>query len=66
MKIYSFEQDSPEWWAVREKKLTASHAQAIGANGKGLKTYVRKFMSEYFSAALVESYSNKNMAGGLD
>jgi len=66
VKVFNFPQYSPEWWAIREKKITASHAQAIGTNGKGLVTYVRKLMSEYFSTAELETYSNKNMATGLE
>lgn len=33
-------QGSEEWKEVRKKKLTGSHATAIGNNGKGLITYV--------------------------
>jgi hypothetical protein len=46
--------------------MTASHAQAIGANGKGLKTYIRQIMADYYSSAEQESYSNKNMELGLE
>jgi len=59
------EQYSDEWWQLREKRMTASHAQAIGANGKGLITYVRQIMAEYYSSAQVETYSNQAMANGL-
>lgn len=38
--IYECKQGSLEWFALREYRLTASHAQAISANGKGLITYV--------------------------
>lgn len=36
------EQRSPEWYAIRKGKMTASEAQCIAANGKGLETYVYK------------------------
>ena len=42
MKIYEFEQGTDEWKDIRRLKLTASHATAIGNNGKGLVTYVAK------------------------
>jgi len=38
MTIYNFEQNTPEWHQVRLGKLTASTAQAIATNGKGLET----------------------------
>lgn len=38
------EQGSDEWKAVRKGKLTASNATAIGNNGAGLKTYVKKII----------------------
>lgn len=66
MKIYNFPQYSPEWWKIREKCLTASHAQAIGANGAGLKTYVREIMVSYYSSSTEEPYTNKTMARGLE
>jgi len=40
MWIHSVEQGSEEWLQLRKGKLTASHATAIGNNGKGLVTYV--------------------------
>jgi len=64
--IYDFSQYSPEWWKIREQRLTGSHAQAIGVNGKGLKTYTRKIMSEYYSSAQIETYSNDDMRRGLE
>jgi len=66
MKIHNIEQRSPEWYAIRQKKLTASHAQAIAANGKGLKTYVTKLMQEYYSKAQKEHFSNKHTERGND
>lgn len=66
MQVFNFPQYSDEWWAVRSLKMTASHAQAIGSQGKGLDTYVTEIVAEHFSKAEKESYSNKNMDNGLE
>jgi exodeoxyribonuclease (lambda-induced) len=66
MKIYNFEQYSPEWWEIRAKKMTASHAQAIGSNGAGLKTYIREIMRPFFMVVEKPQYSNKTMERGLE
>lgn len=66
MEIHNFPQYSPEWWAIRAKRMTASNAQPIGANGKGLVTYIRKMMREFYSTDEKTAYSNKSMQRGLD
>lgn len=66
MQVFNFPQYSLEWWDVRSLKMTASHAQAIGSQGKGLDTYVTEIVAEHFSKAEKESYSNKNMDNGLE
>ncbi|MEA3430870.1 MAG: YqaJ viral recombinase family protein [Nanoarchaeota archaeon] len=63
MKI---EQGSPEWHKLRATRMTASHAQAISANGKGLKTYIRDKMCKLYSTSEDVSYSNANMEYGLE
>jgi len=40
--------------------MTASHATAIGNNGKGLETYILEMMAESFSSAEKEQYSNEH------
>jgi len=55
---------SDEWWALREKRMTASHAQAISACGAGLKTYIEKIMQEYYSEAEPDHFSNKHTDRG--
>lgn len=47
-KEYYYEQRSEEWFKVRLGKMTASHAQAIAACGKGLKSYISKMMKHYY------------------
>jgi|SaaInl7_200m_RNA_FD_contig_31_2398062_length_932_multi_10_in_0_out_0_2 putative phage-type endonuclease len=64
MEIVNVEQRSEEWFALRQKRMTASHAQAIGSNGKGLQSYVHKMMTDYYSKAEPERYTNEAMERG--
>lgn len=64
MKIHNLEQQSPEWFAIRKWKMTASEAQAIWNNWKGLDTYIKKLMSETFSSWQKEFYSNSDTERG--
>lgn len=57
-------QGSPEWFEIRVGKVTASHAQAIGNNGKGLDTYLLEVVSEMFSSSEKEHYSNEHTERG--
>ncbi len=66
MEINNCEQRSPEWFKLRELRISASHAQAIAANGKGLVSYVEKKMAEYYSTAERDSYTNKDMERGVE
>ena len=65
-KVFNFEQYTPEWWEIRAKKLTASHAQEIGNCGAGLKSYTQKLMQEYYSTAEPDNYSDFHMKRGLE
>jgi len=58
MKLHTVDQQSPEWFALRAKRMSASHAQAIGNQGKGLETYILTMMAEYYSTAEKEHFSN--------
>lgn len=65
MRIYKgIEQQSSEWFDLRKCKLTASHAQEIGNNGKWLETYILEMMAESFSSAPKEIFSNEHTARG--
>jgi len=64
MKIYNCEQKSEEWFKVRELKLTASKAQAIGNAKAGLETLITNMMAEYYSSAEKENYSGKDTERG--
>ena len=64
MKIHTMEQGTDEWFAVRNGKMTASHAQAIGSCGKGLETYCWQVVAESLSSGEKEFYTNKDMERG--
>lgn len=65
LKIYYCKQQTEEWYELHRKyPLTASHAQAIGNAGKGLETLVRTVLSEKYSTAEKERYSNKDLDRG--
>lgn len=66
MKIYNFPQYSDEWWEIRKKKMTASHATDIATNGKGLKTYIKEIMRPLYSKKEEEQFNNKHTARGLE
>lgn len=64
MRIIDVTQGTPEWFAVRKLKLTASHAQAIAAGGKGLDTYCHDIVSEYLSSADKVQFVNDHTERG--
>jgi putative phage-type endonuclease len=63
MKIYNLEQGTEEWFNVRAGHLTASNAQAISANGKGLESYVYQLLAEKYSNNR-DQYTNSDIARG--
>lgn len=61
-KIYEkdeIQQGTPEWFKVRELKFTASNADKIATNGKGLETYVKELLADYYSSSQYEEYTGK-------
>lgn len=62
--VHDHEQGTPEWFAARAGKMTASNATAIGNCGKGLETYIEELMAEYFSSADKERFSTKDTERG--
>lgn len=64
MEIKDFEQGTPEWFAIRKGKMTASHATAIGNAGKGLDTYIHKMMAEFYSSGEKKEYGSKDTERG--
>ena len=64
MIIHNFEQVSPEWFAIRKGKMTASHAQAIGNAGKGLLTYINSLMAEFYSSGKPDQFISIDIKRG--
>lgn len=65
MKIYNdLVQGSEEWISVRLGKLTASHAQAIAQNGKGLETLAFEKATELLTNKPIDSFKNEAMEYG--
>jgi hypothetical protein len=60
---HNIEQGSPEWFELRKRKLTASHATAIGASGAGLKTYCKEIVLELIGIEK-EHYTNADIERG--
>jgi putative phage-type endonuclease len=65
-KFYEIEQRSEEWFNLRKGKLTASNAQCIATNGRGLESYVYSIVAEEYSIGEKESYTNEDMQRGVD
>lgn len=57
MKVHTMEQRTPEWFAIRKGKLTASEAQCIATNGKGLETYCYKVAVEKITGISPEAFT---------
>jgi putative phage-type endonuclease len=66
MRVYNCQQYDAEWWEIRSLKMTASHAQAIGNQGAGLKSYITELVAEHFSKAPKDSFSNRHTEHGLE
>lgn len=67
MEIINCIQGSPEWYKERLGKLTGSEAQAIAANGAGLKTLVNKLVAERLMGKTEEEvYTNIFMEKGKE
>lgn len=67
MQVINVQQKSDEWFALRNKyPLTASEAQAIGNQGKGLETLVWKKLSERYSSADKERFVNEDLERGTE
>ena len=66
MITHNVEQRSKDWFDLRSGRMSASHAAAIAANGKGLETYIHKLMTEYYSKAPQETYTSDAMQRGIE
>lgn len=66
-KQHNVEQGSEEWFVLRlQYPLTASNAQAIGNQGKGLETLVWEKLAEKYSQAPRDNYTNKDLERGKE
>lgn len=63
--IKNIEQGTDEWFDLRKGRLTASNAQTIAANGKGLETYIYQILAEKYSNHRDE-YTNKDIERGRE
>jgi putative phage-type endonuclease len=67
MKIHNdIQQRTEEWHRLRALRLTASKANTIKANGKGLDTYCLEIVASYLSSADNDSYQSEAMKRGCE
>lgn len=69
MRIYTKEevpQRGDEWFAVRSLKLTASNAEIIQANGKGLETLCKDLVTDFVSDIQTETFTTADMQRGIE
>lgn len=64
MKIHDVTQGTEEWLKLRLGKFTASSAQAIANNGKGLETVVFEKVAEILTGKEKEAYTNGDIERG--
>lgn len=65
MRVYKdIIQQTPEWFYVKRLKMSASHASAIIAGGKGLNTYINNLIEEYFDDGSSERFVSPDMERG--
>lgn len=64
--IREIEQGSEQWHELRRGRMTASHSQAIAANGAGLKTYITDLMCKYYSLNPEEGFQSRSMQRGIE
>lgn len=66
MIIHEMEQRSDEWFAVKKGKFSASDANTIITNGKGLESLVYKKVAELVSGKDQDEYTNADMERGVE
>src|SRR5574343_710043 len=64
MKIINVTQGTQQWFDCRLGHFTASNAQAIANNGKGLETLVFEKVAEKLTRKQKESYTNPDIDRG--
>lgn len=67
MQLHNVEQGTSEWFTLRLKyPLTASEAQAIGNQGKGLETLCWEKLAEKYSSGEKERFGNEHTERGQE
>jgi hypothetical protein len=73
IEIFDVAQRSPEWFAIRAGLPTSSmfgtimaQGRARGEDSKGRASYMRKLAGEILTGIPMESYSNDEMARGIE
>jgi putative phage-type endonuclease len=66
MITHDIDQKTDEWMSLRNGKLTASDAQTIQANGKGLETLCFEKVAEIMTGKPKPSYTNEDMERGVE
>lgn len=70
MKVHDCQQGSPEWFALRAGKVTASELQTVLAKGKDggssatRRAYMLRLAGEIITGQCAETYSNGHMERG--
>lgn len=64
MKLHNTPQGTDEWFKLRLGKFTASNAQAIANDGKGLETLCFEKVAELKTGKAKESYTNEDIERG--
>lgn len=65
MKVHIIEQGTPEWDALRLGRFTASSAQAIASDGKGLETLIYQKAAEILTGKPAkEAFTNEDIERG--
>lgn len=68
MKVYNFDQYTPEWWAIRQGIPTASGFDSIvtptGKESTSADTYMHKLLAEWLTGKSAETYTNEHMERG--
>ncbi len=62
MKIHDLEQQSEEWFKIKELKLSSSEATAIGNNNKGLDSLARQLVREHLAGR--KNFTNNHLDRG--
>lgn len=65
MKIHNVEQGTDDWFKIKLGKMSASHAQAIGNQGKGLDTYTIDIVTQILTGINKSDYTNADLERGV-